>query len=312
MSILDLFSKRQKKLREEIPDVYQYEEIPQKLKVQIVHIWKDAFGDITLYNSKTQQTTKKIYNILCREYGMFSLKEDHYLNHNFNYLGGLIDFFIKNDEYEKDLDVIELTFKFIDSICREPLYIQYSRPEILANEAIDELNKRFLENGVGYQYESSYIVRMDSQLIHAEVIKPSLSFLQKPGFEGANEEFLKAHEHYRHERYKECLNECLKSLESTLKTICKKQNWTYAEKDTANTLIKICFEKELIPNYLQSEFSALRNILESSIPTIRNKESGHGQGTIITSVPSYFAAYMLHMTGSSIVFLVESYVEKSR
>jgi hypothetical protein len=43
-------------------------------------------------------------------------------------------------------------------------------------------------------------------------------------FDGANEEYLKAHEHYRHRRNKECLTECLteclKAFESTMKIIC--------------------------------------------------------------------------------------------
>lgn len=38
MSTFDLYSKRQKELRGEVPDVYTYESIPQPLKVQIVHI----------------------------------------------------------------------------------------------------------------------------------------------------------------------------------------------------------------------------------------------------------------------------------
>jgi hypothetical protein len=33
MSILDIFSKRQKKLRGDVPDVYTYDSIPEPLKV---------------------------------------------------------------------------------------------------------------------------------------------------------------------------------------------------------------------------------------------------------------------------------------
>ena len=40
-------------------------------------------------------------------------------------------------------------------------------------------------------------------------------------------------------------------------------------------------------------------MLESSIPTGRNKLSGHGQGTTPVSVPDYLVAYMLHMTAST-------------
>jgi hypothetical protein len=42
MPVFDLFSKRQKRLKGEFPDVYQYEDIPERLRVQIVHIMHDA------------------------------------------------------------------------------------------------------------------------------------------------------------------------------------------------------------------------------------------------------------------------------
>ena len=45
MAVSDLFSKRQKRLRGEVPDVYQYDDIPSPLRVQIAYIIKDALGD---------------------------------------------------------------------------------------------------------------------------------------------------------------------------------------------------------------------------------------------------------------------------
>jgi len=42
MAIVELFHKRQKRLRDEYPDVYQYDELPDKLKVQIVHMWDET------------------------------------------------------------------------------------------------------------------------------------------------------------------------------------------------------------------------------------------------------------------------------
>lgn len=44
MAIHDLFSKRQKKLRGDVSDVYTYDDIPRSLKVQITHIWQDVLG----------------------------------------------------------------------------------------------------------------------------------------------------------------------------------------------------------------------------------------------------------------------------
>ena len=74
MPSFDMFSKRQKKLRGEAPDVYTYDKIPHPLRVQVVHIWQDAFGNIDAYESQAGQVCKYIYDILCREYGVFFWK----------------------------------------------------------------------------------------------------------------------------------------------------------------------------------------------------------------------------------------------
>ena len=74
---------------------------------------------------------------------------------------------------------------------------------------------------MGYRYESGQIIRVDSEFTHSEVVKPALLMLSDPMYEGANAEFLSAHEHYREGRYKECLNECLNAFESCIKSgIC--------------------------------------------------------------------------------------------
>ena len=207
---------------------------------------------------------------------------------------------------EKTLDVIELSFLYIDRVVRNQPNI-YLRPKISPDEAINELNYRFREHGVGYQYESGKIIKMDSQFIHSEAIKPTLIMLSAPMYEGANEEFLKAHEHYREGRYKECLNECLKAFESCLKTICKKRKWHYdGEKDTANNLIQIVLRNGLIPTFMESHFSGLKSALQSGLPTIRNRRAGHGQGPEKVVVPEYVAAYALHLTASNILLLAKA------
>src|SRR5262245_8502252 len=74
MRVLDLFSKRQRKLRGEVPDVYTYDEIPNGLRVQIIHIVRDAFGTDSVYASNQAQEAYQFVNdALCREYGVFTL-----------------------------------------------------------------------------------------------------------------------------------------------------------------------------------------------------------------------------------------------
>jgi hypothetical protein len=126
-------------------------------------------------------------------------------------------------------------------------------------------------------------------------------------FNGANEEYVAAHDHYRHGRYKECLNDCLKAFESTMKTICIKREWTHRETDTAKPLIDTCFANGLLPAFMKAHIGAIRCALESGIPTIRNKLGGHGQGHIPKEVPAFYATYLLHETATTIVFLVQAY-----
>jgi hypothetical protein len=47
-------------------------------------------------------------------------------------------------------------------------------------------------------------------------------------------------------------------------------------------------------------------MLESAVPTVRNRLGGHGQGREVVDVPAYLVAYVLHMTAATIVFLAEA------
>ncbi len=295
MRVFDIFSKRQKRQRGEIPDVYQYETIPQELRVQVVHILRDALGE-----GSEADPYKFIHETLCREYGKFTLGESYDSDQE-----AVLNFFLRTKEIEKAIDVIELTFQYIDRYVRENAHYFYEQ-KLTPDQAIDELNHRFHEHGVGYQYESGFIVRVDSHLIHAEVVRPALTMLSNPMYKGANTEFLSAHEHYRKRRYKECLNECLKSFESCIKAICEKRRWPYNDSDGASRLVSIVFECELIPTFMQSHFSALRNTLEAGVPTVRNRLSGHGQGRAEVPVPESIAGYALHLTASNILLLARA------
>jgi hypothetical protein len=310
MAVFDLFSKRQKRLRGEVLDVYQYDNVPSQLRVQITYIVKDALGDVGHYD--TVESFRLIHDILCREYGKLSLSNNSSLRHRdssliyIDYVQEVINFVLATNDPEQILDITELSFRLIDIRYRDNQLRRRVQSKINPDEAIEELNARFREHGVGYQYESGEIIRVDSQIIHSEAVKPVLHLLSDDRFRGANDEFLRAHEHYRHGRYKECLNDCLKAFESTMKTICNEQDWIYQPGDTASKLINLCFQNNLIPTYLQTQFSSLKQSLESGVPTVRNKLGGHGQGSQPIIVPQYFAAYQLHMTASTILFLVEA------
>ena len=303
MPVFDIFSKRQKRQRGEVPDVYQYEIIPQELRVQIVHILQDAFGEpyyLLEIPNGSAMAYEFIHKALCREYGKFTLGKPNDSNPE-----AILSFLLQTQETDKAIDVIELSFQYIDHYVRKNEH-EFDERKMSPDRAIGELNRRFREHGVGYQYESGEIIQVDSQLIHSEVVRPALTMLSNPMYKGANAEFLSAHEHYRKRRYKECLNDCLKAFESCIKAICKKRRWPYNDSDGASRLVSIVFERQLIPTFMQSHFSALRNTLEAGVPTVRNRLSGHGQGSTEVPVPESIAGYALHLTASNILLLARA------
>lgn len=303
MAIFDLFSKRQKRLRGEVPDLYTYDEIPQTPRVQIVHIIRDAIGEDKDYYRKPEGVYEFLHDTLCREYGKFSLGKGYNESHKEQ----VLNFLLQTTKTEEVIDVIELSFKYIDRIIKND-YQQYTyctTVKIKPDDAVLELNERFKENGIGYSFDGSEIIRVDSTYIHSEITKPVIALLWNNKFKGANEEYLKAHEHYRHGRNKECLTECLKAFESTMKVICKEKGWAYNQTDAAKKLIQICFQNGLVPTFTQNQFTSLQNLLESGIPTIRNKLGGHGQGQTPQTVDDEMTRYGLNLAGTNIIFLVE-------
>ncbi len=306
MRIYNLFSKRQKKLRGENSDILTYDKLPQSLKIQIILILRDCIGeDGKSYTGKSaSKIYQSIFDILCREYGKFSLVET---KHNDSPQRQIFDFILQTKSTEEILDTIEVSFNLIESEISPNAYYYSQEVYVKTNptSAIQELNERFKESAIGYSYVGGELIRIDSTYIHSEVVKPTLSLLSNSKFKGANEEYLKAHEHFRHGRNKECMNECLKAFESTLKIICKIKGWNYKETDTSRKLIQICFKNDLVPAFTQNQFTSLQNLVESGIPTIRNKLGGHGQGEIPKNVDDIMTRYALNLTGSNIIFLIE-------
>lgn len=299
MSIFDLYSKRQRRVLGEIPDVYTYDDLPEKLRVQILHIIKDVFDSAP--RDESQDAYAYVVNTLCREYGLFEL-----LPGRLDQRTQLFQFFVKVQPIERALDIVELCFAVANREHMWPTRKYYPDQVKLAREAIEELNERFKEHAVGFRFESDQIIRVDSEYVHAEAIKPTLILLRQKYFAGANDEFLAAHEHYRHGRYKECLVDSLKAFESTMKTICDQRNWTVKPGATASALIDLCVEQGLFAKIYNSQLSSLRTLLASGVPTVRNTMGGHGQGSEVTIVPEHMARYALNLTAANILFLVES------
>ena len=295
MPVLDLFSYRKRVAEGNVPDVFTYDELPYDLRVQTVHIWKDAIGE------PNDEAWRDLHDSVAREHGVFKLS------------AGASNFerctrFLLVASVEATLDLVEASFVYIDRVARDfgdaEDYIY--RLRISADEAIDELNERFRRAGVGYQFEAGVIVRVDSELVHREVVRPALRFLHQPGFEGPQEEFLRAHACYRAGDSKGAVTNANNAFESTLKAICNQRGWEVPKGARASDLLRIVRDRGLLPDYLDNSFDQLAATLKSGLPKVRGEEGAHGQGATPRETPNHVAAYALHLAAAKILFLVEA------
>ena len=175
-----------------------------------------------------------IVGTLRHEYGVFQLPGSVLPPQNA--CQEFVNFFLQENDFEKALDAIELSFSLIDGLAREGQYFYRDDASEKSDDAIEELNYRFREHGIGYQFTNGGIIRTDSELNHTEIVKPALELLNQRNYTGAQQEFLKAHEHYRRGNAKEALNGCLKAFESVMKAICDKRGWKNYKNATAKDL----------------------------------------------------------------------------
>ena len=87
-------------------------------------------------------------------------------------------------------------------------------------DAIEELNHRFRQAAVGYQYESGQIIWIDSGHLQTEITHVAFTLLRDGRFAGPNEEFHTAHKHLRKGETKQAITMANNAFESKLKTIC--------------------------------------------------------------------------------------------
>lgn len=309
MAVFETFHERQQKLRGDLPDVYVYDYIPMPLRVQIVQIMEEVLGDQFAYanaysDGSVPQGYKLAVDELRKAIGVFRLPPTSEWE-NEDYRAELRAYLLTEPNVEWIMSAVELICRVIERVASRYGYRRINTAAEKSVEAIADINARLKQHGVGYEYNGE-IIRIDSELVHAETVKPALTLLRNKAYVGAHEEFLRAYEHYRMGRNKEAITEAAKSFESVMKIILDKRRWSHSPDDPAKKLIEALYANGLIPAFWQNHFTGLRQMLENAIPTPRNKNSAHGQGTIPTTVPDHMAGYILHMTASTIVFLVSA------
>jgi len=163
MGIYETFSKRQKKLLQAgEPDPYQYDDLPHQFRVQVVHIWNGVIGSWKRhgYSAYEREATSNVLwtiieNQLAREIGVLHLGDsevDMALNCKQHVL---------NADVSHALDIIEYSFRLIYKA--EPMLTDSKKKESgitqTPDDAIEELNHRFMEHSIGYQFAQQFLTQ---------------------------------------------------------------------------------------------------------------------------------------------------------
>jgi AbiJ N-terminal domain 4 len=289
------------------PDVYTYDRAPDHLRHQICMALHEGIGSFHVYRGHEINSVAAANHAwseidrICRKeiesYLRFPVGADlssRYLN-----------YLMKVDDIDDFLSAVEIGCLTLT------LYFD-KNPQARgavqdAEDALREINQRFEQHGVGFQFENGHIIRVDSKIAHTEIVKPALQLLTAPMFAKANEEFLTSHQHYRAGAYKDSVTAANRAFESALKAICDSENWSYGKGDRASELVTNVTNHGLFTHEFDKGLSAHVAMLKTGLPSVRNDAGGHGEGIAAATVTAEIARFAFNLTASNILLLGESY-----
>lgn len=314
MGAIDTYAKR-KRVRERggKPDVYQYDVAAPFLRKQVSiifhaalgHFYRRNYGDISAPRNGNH-VWEAIAERMEREAEGFPGRRDGDAQQR------CLEFMASaaTDDF---LSIVEIGCRILDGWSNRPdRAITELNATQRADDAIEEINTRFREHAFGYQFENGDIIRIDDQVVHAEIVKPALHLLAQPGFEKANENFMTAHRHYRAGETKDAVVAANRAFESALKAICKARGWSYADGDRAAELVTIVRQNGLFPDFLDKGLDTYVSMMKTGLPGVRNNAGGHGEGPEAPRSPEYFAGYAIHLTAANILLAINAHLSRGR
>jgi hypothetical protein len=311
-SILDVFSRRQAPRGQG----YKPDELSERLRNRILLLLREVFSGkwpADRWHSPgdyTREFWEDMHNKLQHLHGRPKLSPDPLALQPWEDVLG----FALSCSASEFLDFVELTFR------SSPMWRMLNDE----NELVDAINELFRIETAPYQLTRivkveepnpikagpyggggtiirtlAYpkVVRADDEVTHSEAIQPALSVLAAPHFEAANLEFRDALDEYRRGHYGDCVTKCCSSFESVMKSLCKRNKWSFDEKkDTAAPLLKIVLSHSKLDPFFEQPLLL--------IATMRNRlSSSHGGGTSVRNVERHVAQYAIASTAAAILLL---------
>ena len=294
--------------------VYTYDVAPRQLRYQIGMALKEGIGEYRIVDrfglgddSPDDEVAFDCWREIdraCRKeieaYYEFSRGQEDFAGSVVAALDGIAD----TDDL---LSVVEISCKVMETLI-DKQHIRADRTESDAAEnALAEINRRFEQHAVGYQYRNGWIIRKDSEFVHAEAIEPALTLLATPEFAKANAEFMTAHRQYRAGEFKDAVNAANRTFETMLKLIADFEKWPYPKGARAPELVTVVSKGGLFTHDFDKGLETYVAMLKTGLPGVRNEAGGHGEGLAAKQVTAGIARYAINLTATNIVFLRDAY-----
>jgi AbiJ N-terminal domain 4 len=310
--IFETFARRKRQQsRNGEPEIYIYDQAPGHMRYQIGEALSEGIGPFhrssgyAVHGARNANDIWEQIDRICRKeiHSYLSYCEKKDLSARF------LNYILQVEDVEDFLSAVEIGCVGLRTISDiypfdEPSYRGAQQKVV---DAIEEINARFEEHSVGYQFENGQIIRVDSKVTHAEIIKPALILLTAPAFSKANEDFMTAHRHYRANEFKDCVTAANRAFESMLKAICDTEKWEYGKGDRAAELVTKVTNKGLFTRYFDRSLDSYVAMLKAGLPAVRNDAGSHGEGLAAAAVTAGIARFAINLTATNLVFLGDSY-----
>jgi len=294
------------------PDIYVYSEFSKQFRHQVSMAVEEGIGCYHVYSghewdsiAEANDVWEFLHNTCVKEvFSYTEFSKTRNLKDNFRrYMMEIAD----TDDL---LSVLEVGLNMLSAVSQvKGRNLQIRGARISGEDAIAEINQRFKQHSLGYNFENGIIIREDSKIFHSEVVKPTLFLLQNVIYEKPNEEYMLAHRHYRDGLFKDCITAANRSFESMLKCICENEKWKYQPSDRASDLITVVYKSGLFTHAFDKGLSSYVAMMKTGLPEIRNNAGAHGDGPESLAVTAHIARYALNLTAANLLFIAECYNE---
>jgi len=262
--------------------------LPAKLRQKIIYCMRNHdhwYG----WNEENSIFYDDLKQKLLESYGVSELRA--YIDDSLEEVTHIEDF-IKGAWPPQVLDAIELFNQLINS--------QRNRFSFVRS-----INGVFRAENAPYRLLENEIVILDSVFLESSALNRAFELLKSNYFEKACRDFLNARNNFTSGDFAGTIVECNNSIESTLKKLLN------VNKGEQRKLKSLLMKSGLVPDYFQGFSEHFEGILQSAF-TIANQSARHGAKEVSSGknkIDGPLASFVLHLTGSLLVFLIERYEE---